>query len=50
MLAGGSHAQIKLPVRALISKRYPSLHVFRMTSVLTPETVSLARACHQEQS
>ena len=50
MFAGGSHAQMRLPVTALISKAYPSLHVFRMTSVFMPSMVSFARACHQAQS
>src|SRR5579864_1316724 len=47
---GGSHAQMRLPVTALNSKRYPSLHVFSNTSVFTPAMVALARPCHHEQS
>src|ERR1700730_11632545 len=50
MLIGGVHAQMSLPVSASSSYRYPSLHVFHTTCVLTPLTVSVPIACHQEQS
>src|ERR1700736_2423966 len=50
MLIGGVNAQIRAPVCEFSSYRYPSLHVFHMTCVLTPLTVSVPMPCHQEQS